>query len=98
MDDKWETKRYFECHVTMNGDPTMIKPIVETSKWTFSAIDGDPDLGNGVKCYATKQYNERSGLPAAIGAVSVIAEVLQKAGVNVVREKVEMVVYDRRYR
>lgn len=97
MDDAYETKRYFECHVTMIGDPGLIRPIVEEVKWTFSAIDGDVDLGAGVKCYATRQFNERSGLPQAIGAVSQISEALQKCGVTVLREKVELIVYDRRY-
>jgi hypothetical protein len=88
-------ERYYECHVTMEGDRKTIQGMVEDVSmprgWKFSAIDGDP-VG---KCYATKHTNE--GEYNAITACRTGAEILRSMGANVVREKVEFVVYDMKF-
>lgn len=88
---------YFECHVTLQGDKDHIKPIVESTGWTFSAIDGDPNMGDGVKCYATTQLNAtKFDCQQAVNAVEQCANVLHAAGMTILRKKVELVVFDSR--
>ena len=89
-------KNYYECHITMLGDPKTLKPIVERTGWKFSAIDGDIVTGPGVKCYATKMYsviqNEERCLQQLMGT----SQELKKSGVKVIRRKIERVIYDDR--
>jgi len=90
-------KEYYECHVTMVGRSDLIRLVVERSGWLFSAIDGDPDLGPGVKCYATKQFNAKNPKEDVVKAVESIAVYLGSYDCcDVVRSKVELVVYDSR--
>lgn len=92
-------KRYYECHVTLMGHPDTIRPHVEASGWTFSAIDGDPVLGAGVKCYATIQINaSKNPLGSVIAKVNIAGATYRAAGLAVLREKVELVVYDLRFK
>lgn len=90
------SKSYYECHITMIGDPAYIKPIVEHHKWKFSAIDGDPSLGDGIKCYATRHYNVKVRCADVVAEVKKTAAVLEQDGIKVVRRKVEAVLYDDR--
>lgn len=89
------SKQYYECHVTMMCEKIeVIEEHVSLLGWKFSCIDGDPILGEGLKCYATKHY------PAAMSATDVIRNVqsialqLSSKGHNVIRDKVELVIYD----
>lgn len=88
-------KSYYECHITMIGDPETIKPKVERLKWKFSAIDGDPTLGDGIKCYATRHFNARMDRDIVQDLLDGAAEVLAQS-VDVVRRKIELVLYDSR--
>jgi hypothetical protein len=87
---------YFECHVTMLGHATEIRPEVERRKWKFSMIDGDPVLGDGIKCYATKLFNRRVGQDKVTEELLTIANELKNLGFTVLRRKVEMVIFDDR--
>ena len=89
-------KEYYECHVTMIGDPDKIRPLVEETKWKFSAIDGDPVLGEGIKCYATRMFNIRMEEWEVIDQLLRTAEHLLARGCKVLRRKVERVIYDDR--
>ncbi len=89
-------KKYFEAHVTMIGDAAMIRPLVEATKWKFSAIDGDINLGEGVKCYATRQFNLKIGESKALTILHETADSLVMKNVNVIRRKIEIVIYDDR--
>lgn len=90
------TKQYYECHVTMLGMPNNIKPHVEKLKWKFSAIDGDPTLGDGVKCYATRHYNVKHSEKYVLKELFKIANELSKQNIKVLRRKIERVVFDDR--
>lgn len=90
------TKTYFEAHVTMTGDPAAIRPAVEDLGWKFSAIDGDANLGDGIKCYATRQMNERIGEQGALWELMFAADFLAKEGYTVIRRKIERVIFDDR--
>lgn len=88
--------QYYECHITLDGDREQLQSDVEAINWKFSAIDGDPVLGAGVKCYATKHYNERLGQRDVVNLLLDAGNKLKKRGVTVTRQKVELVIYDDR--
>lgn len=90
--------RYYEAHITMLGDPAFIRPFVEAAKWKFSAIDGDPVLGAGVKCYATKQFSGKRGVTNVLKELEETAAFVHGANCEVIRKKIELVVYDTRNR
>jgi hypothetical protein len=97
---------YYELHVTMQAKDGFsllltrdrIRTAVEECGWKFSAIDGDANLGDGVKFYATRQFSARRWTDEnCVAALKETAFVLSHVpGVNVVRRKVERVIYDDR--
>lgn len=87
-------KQYYECHITMLGDPEVLKPLVEKTGWKFSCINGDPVLGDGIKCYATMFHNIRTEEQIVLTYLGMTAACLRERGVNVIRRKIERVVYD----
>jgi hypothetical protein len=90
------TNSYFECHVTMTGDPEIIRPLVEMRRWKFSCIDGDSVFGDGVKCYATRQFNAKMAVELVTKELFGVATFLEGQGCTVIRRKVEQVIYDDR--
>ncbi len=91
-------KPYYECHITMQGDAAAIAPLVKAEGWKFSAIDGDPHFGEGVLCYATSHFNRKHDTVDVVIAMGTIADKLVTNGINVIRQKVEKVVYDTKER
>lgn len=87
---------YFECHVTMTGPPEHIRPLVEKLKWKFSVIDGDVVLGAGSKCYATRLFNSRLTAQGVKAELLRVAQILSDNNCNVIRRKVELVLFDDR--
>lgn len=82
----------FECHITIDSpEPDDVQTWVELIHWRFSKIDGDPQLGTGVRCYATQLYHNQE---VAVTFTNGAAEFLESKGLQVVRRKVEHVVYD----
>lgn len=74
----------------------MIRPLVEATKWKFSAIHDDIVLGEGLKCYATMHYNIRKTESHVMTMLLDTSIKLKEAGVKVIRRKVERVVFDDR--
>lgn len=87
---------YYECHITLEGERSAVEQAVKSVGWKFSAIDGDPVMGKGVKCYATKHYNSKIPSEAVVAEVETTADELRSRGCNVTREKVELVIHDTR--
>lgn len=86
--------QYYECHVTMIGDPDVIEQDVNDLGWKFSKIDGDPILGEGIKCYATKHYPVKMDQKVVVQNVNSVAMALKNLKHKVIRDKVELVIYD----
>lgn len=90
-------KQYYECHITMIGKPTVIRKSLKESGWKFSKIDGDPDLGKGVKCYATRQFNIKFKVEFILDVlVETALELAKNSGCRILRKKIEVVIYDNR--
>lgn len=93
-------KQYYECHITMDPEDKsrhFMQDAVESTGWSFSAIAGDPDLGPGLKCYATRQFNRKYELSDIIFELNAVAEKLNyTSGIRVLRRKIEIVVHDNR--
>lgn len=93
-------KMYYELHITIEGVPDEVKPhVVASTGWTFSAIDGDPVLGVGVKCYATRHIPAHLEIveDEVLRHLTDEVERLEELGCKVIREKVELVMHDRRF-
>jgi hypothetical protein len=84
----------FECHITMTGDPLLIRPLVESVGWSFSCIQDDPQMGPGVFCYATQYFDS---VDSAISETLATGETLADRGALVTRTKVEEIRYDSRH-
>lgn len=86
---------YYECHITMEDDWFKAKMTVERYEgWKFSRIAGDPNLGDGIKCYATIHLPGTYLIDAVKARLQAMSKTLRECGCNVVREKIELVVYD----
>lgn len=90
------TKSYYEAHVTMTGDREKLRRSTREIGWKFSAIDGDANLGDGVKLYATIQMNTKVGSNRAIARLKTAAKFLEDEGAKILRRKIEIVIYDDR--
>lgn len=87
---------YFELHITVEGtNQTDMKTVVETSGWAFSNITDDVELGPGPKMYATIQLPIQN-VKLIEKALNRMVDELQLFGHNVVRKKIECVVYDKK--
>jgi len=87
---------YYECHITFLYPPNALP--LDVRGWKFSQIDGDPNMGDGVKAYLTRQYRATNAKDAVIDALEDVAAEVTEMGYEVLRTKVELVVYDNRRR
>lgn len=94
------TKQYYELHITMDGSKEILEPLVNRmpNRWTFSAIDGDPIMGKGVKCYATKHYRISVTRNQVMGHLIQAVNFLKQRNVVITREKIELVLHDIRHK
>ena len=89
-------KEDFECHITLLGDKKRIEACINRVGfgWTFSAIDGDPVLGQHVFCYATNHFGCES---EARRKLQYCIRDLRSLGLVIKRSKIEHVIHDERY-
>ena len=91
------TKPYYECHITLEDEPSIAMPVVIACGWTFSCIDGDIILGEGMKCYATKHFNVRKHSEEEIKRILFETELFMVGqALHPIRLKIEKVIFDNR--
>lgn len=84
--------RKFESHITMPRDQSALATAhAELLGMTFSAIDGDPVMGKQAYCYLTAYSDDGNFL---LAKTSDAARVLAEGGVEVLRVKVEEILFD----
>lgn len=82
----------YECHITLKiGDAAIGEEVARELHWKTSRIDGDPVLGKAVYFYLT---THAVLLPRMIERLDAATAALRERGVEVVREKIEHIVYD----
>lgn len=83
----------FEAHITLpKADRDIVAALGgDGAGWKFSEIDGDALMGAKPYCYLTAY--DADGL-ALLARMRVVSHMLRARGVEVLREKVEQIVYD----
>lgn len=84
---------YYECHVTYLATREEFL-ATKVDNWKPSIIDGDPILGEGVKCYLTRHYPGAESMNILKTDMEFTARELLSRGLKVLRSKVELVVWD----
>lgn len=90
--------KYYECHITLADDLVKSEEAVVLTGWKFSKIYGDPVLGKHLFSYATKHYSIAIPEELVVDAMGKVFNQLKESGLNVIRQKVELVVYDSKQR
>lgn len=92
----------YECHITFKrDDAAKIKEALETCfepaflPWKYSQIDGDPVLGREVFFYLTTHGNDIERILTKMHGT--VALLRSDYGVQAVREKIELIIHDKRY-
>lgn len=85
----------YECHLTLPLEHKAIGERVALSEnaWKTSEIERDPVLGKGSHFYLTTHDSDLEYLFARMRAM---AHLLKNEGAQVIREKIELIVYDSR--
>lgn len=85
----------FECHITIpKVNAEVGEMVAKALHWKWSCIDGDPVLGRQAFGYLTTHGDEFFALRERMRQAT---HDLLCQGVPVIREKIEKIVYDRRY-
>lgn len=84
----------FECHITCNlKDEVVCEQIASQCHWKTSKIDGDPVLGKKAFFYFTSHDTDLSRMMVRMNNV---CNTLRARGIPVLREKIEVIIYDRK--
>lgn len=82
----------FECHITCyEKDSLIAERVARECRWKTSQIARDPLLGNDTFFYLTKHSANYVDIYADMKAT---VGVLSQDGVDVLREKIELIMYD----
>lgn len=86
----------YECHITVaRKDGPVAEILAKEMHWKFSQIDGDPVLGKEVFAYLTTHDNDLLQMQRRMNYA---VTALRDQGVEVIREKIELIVYDTKAR
>jgi hypothetical protein len=82
----------FEAHITLPRESSVkVGKMADSTGWMFSAIDGDPLMGKRAYCYLTAYDTSGNDL---LRRMRIVADALRFCGVEVLREKVEQILFD----
>lgn len=82
----------FECHITCDlKDAAVGEAVAADRGWHTSQIERDPLLGKASHFYLTKHNTNYIDLYFAMHETS---EQLRASGVNVLRQKIELIMFD----
>lgn len=94
-------KPYYECHITFLMPGRQADYLEAHTDWKFSRIDGDPVMGAGLKCYLTKHFpasahtsHTTAEADKVVVKMGEVANFLKLSGIEVIRQKVELVIFD----
>ena len=82
----------FECHITCyTSQADKASAVAKTLHWKTSEIARDPVLGNDTYFYLTSHSND---LTHMMDRMKTATKTLQDFGVQIVREKIEVIIHD----
>lgn len=86
----------YEAHITFDRKYAMeVKGLsVSSVGWSFSQIDGDPDVGNVVLCYLNARGDVYEDL---LSEMMFLALSAKRVGIQPIRTKVEQILFDHRW-
>lgn len=88
----WETAMLLECHITVDLDDAELAQLVaDELHWKTSEIERDPLLGQASYFYLTTHDTELVRLMSRMRSATAV---LKSHAVRVVREKIELIIYD----
>ena len=83
----------FECHITLNlSDKEIGEEVAKELHWKTSEIGRDPVLGKDSYFYLTTHENDYVRIYDKMKYT--VSELDEHFGVRVVREKIELIMYD----
>lgn len=83
----------FECHITLNlSDKEIGEEVAKELHWKTSEIERDPVLGKDSYFYLTTHENDYVRIYDKMKYT--VSELDEHFGVRVVREKIELIMYD----
>ena len=81
----------FEAHITLPREKSDWVQAAAMENWKFSAIDGDALMGKKPYCYLTAYDSSAIEL---FKSMTQMCKILERVGVDVLRKKVEKIIYD----
>lgn len=86
-----------ECHITLDGPAQFqaAKKLGEEYGFHFSKINGDEEMGPGIKGYLTRSSNKEFNFEFHAKLLA-MCERLEFAGIHWARRKIESIIVDER--
>ena len=81
----------FEAHITCPREASDRVEHFAIPGWSFSVIDGDPIMGKRAYCYLTCYDTDAQRTKDRVRSM---ASAIRANGIEVLREKVEQIIYD----
>lgn len=82
----------YECHITISSDDAAVgEQVADELHWKTSEIARDPVLGQATYFYLTSHDTDTERMFRRMRQCSTT---LLNSGVNVIREKIELIIYD----